>query len=87
MHRVIPRVTEFIAWALFLVGASHAWLIWTGQFDHVPESALMLSAGLFGTAGLVVLGLVAWCGWALIGFSVPALVRLACHSRSHPDLK
>lgn len=64
-----------VAWAFFVLGAIQAVTVWAGAGVMVPHEFMMLAGGLAGTAGMFVLGLLAWVFWGLLGLLFGALAE------------
>ncbi|CAM3179181.1 hypothetical protein LCH33_005828 (plasmid) [Pseudomonas amygdali] len=47
---------EYLAWLMFLAGVANATLIWSGVFEAAPQAFLLIFGGLFGNAGIALLG-------------------------------
>ncbi|EKF8205645.1 hypothetical protein MOQ67_31120 (plasmid) [Pseudomonas sp. LY-1] len=73
---------EYLAWLMFLAGVANATLIWSGVFAAAPQAFLLLFGGLFGTAGIALLGLLMLATWCALGLLLAALTRRALECRS-----
>ncbi|MDX3998289.1 hypothetical protein QYP02_35380 [Pseudomonas aeruginosa] len=66
---------EYLTWLMFLAGVANATLIWSGVLAAAPQALLLLFVGLFGTAGIALLGLLMLASWCALGWLLAALTR------------
>ncbi|ERT15936.1 hypothetical protein HBO34_28880 [Pseudomonas veronii] len=66
---------EYLAWLMFLAGVANATLIWSGVFEAAPQAFLLLFGGLFGYAGIALIGFLMLTTWCTLGWLLAALIR------------
>ncbi|MGI1188750.1 hypothetical protein ACRCRN_32285 [Pseudomonas aeruginosa] len=74
-RKALVIAPALVAWAFFALGGIQAVTVWAGFGFMIPDEFMMLAGGLAGTAGMFVLGLVAWVFWGLLGLLLGVLAE------------
>ncbi|WP_397380306.1 hypothetical protein [Pseudomonas sp.] len=64
-----------VAWVFFALDGIQAVTVWAGVGVMIPDEFMMLAGGLAGTAGMFILGLLAWVFWGVLGLLLGLLAE------------